>query len=180
MKKAKLIKKTEKEKIIENEYSLKAMIKTIIILLIVFGLFYLITYFVVNKENKVVSNETPAVIDNEKITVSNLFSQKEDEYYVIATKKSMYEKAATKYEPNYIEMYDNYISKYQQQDDSLKVYKVDLDSAFNKNYLSDKTNISNDLQELKIGNEVLIKISNKKIKEYYVGHSDIIDALKSL
>ncbi len=180
MKKAKLIKKNEKQEMVDNEYSVKTMVKTILIVLIIFGLFYLITYFVLNKKTESSDIETPAVIDNEKITVSNILNQKEDEYYVLATKKSLYDKTTTKYEPNYIEMYNTYISKYQQEDDSLKVYKIDLDSAFNKNYISDKTSISDNASEIKISDEVLIKVSNKKIVNYYVGHSKIVEALKEL
>lgn len=181
MKKAKLEKKKEEnQKEIEIQYSIKSMIKIVIALILIFVLFYVLTVFVIDNKKVEEDVKNHAVIDSEKITLSQILSQKENEYYVLATKESMYKKAAGM-KANYIELYDSYILKYQQsEDEPLKFYRVDLDSAFNKSYLSDKSNITDNLSELKISDEVLIKIKNKKIDKYYIGHSLIASELSKL
>ena len=84
--------KKEEEEVIE-EYSVKRLIKIFIILLVIFGIFYGITYLVVkNKKAEITEEEPYAVIDEEKITISNLLNQKREEYYVLITKESLYNK----------------------------------------------------------------------------------------
>ena len=50
----------------------------------------------------------------------------------------------------------------------------------NKAYISDKNNITDDLSELRVNDEVLFKIKDKKIVEFYIGSKDILSALKKL
>ena len=179
MKAAKLKKINNKNnnKIEYEEYSIKKMLKIILIITLILGTFYIITYFVVNnrKESK---KESHAVIDSSKMLLSSLFAKTENEYYVLATMPSKY---SSNYQSlNYDRLYENYISKYKEKDDSLNIYFVNLDDALNKNYISDKTNISNDLSELKLSDDTLLKITSKEIESYYVGKSEIINKLTEL
>ena len=51
-----------------------------------------------------------------------------------------------------------------------KVYKVNTRSAMNTNYVSDSSNKNaKTLEELKVVNHTLIKISDDTITEYYEG-----------
>ena len=178
MKVAKIKKSSVKEQpVLEETYSIKSMIKILIILLLIFAVFYFVTTFLV-KDRKIEGDNSTAVIDTSKITLSQLLSQKDKEYYVIATKKSLYDSSYI--ETNYIGLYDEYINKYSQEEESLKFYYVDLDDALNKKYLSTELNITNEVSELKLNDEVLFKIKNNKIEKTYVGKEKIIDKLSRL
>lgn len=178
MKVAKIKKSSVKEQpVLEETYSIKSMIKILIILLLIFAVFYFVTTFLV-KDRKIEGDNSTAVIDTSKITLSQLLSQKDKEYYVIATKKSLYDSSYI--ETNYIGLYDEYINKYSQEEESLKFYYVDLDDALNKKYLSTELNITNEVSELKLNDEVLFKIKNSKIEKTFVGKEKIIDKLSRL
>lgn len=180
MKKARLAKTNQKQEVkeIEESYSIKNLIIIILIILIVFGLFYFITTLVVKPVKNDTSSNTITEIDSSKITLNNLLDRDEEEYYVLATKESLYKSFNSQI--NYIEIYDKYISDYSKNDSSLSIYKIDLDDALNKNYISDELNISNSLDTLKLNNEVLFKIKNGNIEKYYVGSEEIIKALSEL
>ena len=174
MKKAKLARNSKKQEEKEIEtYSIKQLLTIILIVLLVFVVFYIITTFVV-KPLSSSNNDTTTVIDSDKITFNNLLNRKESEYYVLATKASLYNSYGSKV--NYIEMYERYISDYS---GDLKFYRIDLDDALNKNYIGDE-NITDDLSKLKVNDEVLFKISDGKIENYYVGSQSIVKALSSL
>lgn len=178
MKVAKIKKSSVKEQtVLEETYSIKSMIKILIILLLIFALFYFVTTFLI-KDRKIEEDNSTAVIDTSKITLSQLLSQKENEYYVIATKNSLYDSSYI--ETNYIGIYNEYINKYSQEEESLKFYYVDLDDALNKKYSSAELNIANEISELKLNDEVLFKIKNNKIEKTYVGKEKIIDKLSRL
>ena len=109
-----------------------------------------------------------------KITLNNLLNRKSDEYYVLATKQSENPQA------NYTQLYNNYINAYKTKENALPFYNVDLSDAINKNYLSNKLNITNEITELKLNDEILFRIKNGEIKEYFVGKTKILDALSKI
>ena len=180
MKKAKLIKTNKKEqKTVEQDtYSLKNLIRIIIVLVVILGIFYLITTLVVDPVKKDNANNSATQIDSTKITLNNLLNRKEEEYYVLATKESLYDSANSKID--YSGLYNNYIKEYTSLEDALTFYNVDLDDALNKNYISDELNITDDLSKIKLNDEVLFKIENGEIEEYFVGSKDILEELSDL
>lgn len=181
MKAAKLRKSNKKEdnkKVIENEFSIKKMIITTVIIVVIFLIFYFITSLVVKPIKETNKDNTVTEIDSTKITLSNLLNRKESEYYVLAIKESMYENSYS--DISYTEIYDNYILDYSKNESALTFYRVDLDDALNKNFISEELNISNELSSLKINDEVLFKVKNGEIKNYYVGNSNIVKALANL
>lgn len=186
MKAAKLRKKgflsETKEEIKEEEYSVKSLVKIIIILLVLFGIFYGITFLVLRNKNVELLNDEYTVIDTEKITISNMLSQKQEKYYVLLTKESLYTKGNINgLDSNYVKLYEQKINEYKNSTDNpLNFYKADLDDAINKNFIGEKTNITDDLNELSFSDEAFIEVKNKKIKKYYVGHKDILNALQEL
>lgn len=175
MKKAKLIKNNKKEQVVENDtYSLKKLLLIIIVLSVLFGVFYLITYLLVDpKEENETDNEI-VEIDESLIHLGNLLNRKEKEYYVLATKKS------ENNQTNYQELYNQYITKYSENDESLKFYNVDLDNAINKTYIGEELNITNNISEIKLNDDVLFKIKDNKIEKYFVGSKEIIKELSNL
>lgn len=162
----------------KNEYSLKKMISIIIVLLIILVAFYFITILVVKpvKDDNIDNSITE--INSTKITLNNLLNRSEDEYYVLVTKESLYDAINSKID--YTQLYNNYINEYSSLENALQFYNVDLDDALNKNYVGDELNISNQINEIKLNNEVLFKIKNKKIDEYFVGSSEILKVLSNL
>ena len=172
------IKKQDKNKKVElerSEYSLKNLLIIILILLITFIVFYLITYFVV-KNNKTDNTSSEVTeIDSSKIIFSNMLSQSEDEYYVLAYKSKKDNDMV-----DYKALYDSYLNTYSSRTDSLKVYTIDISDALNKWYVGDKINIGDNLDNLQINDEVLFKIKSSKIEKTYVGNEKILDKLSRL
>ena len=156
----------------EDKYNVKNMIIFIIIILIILGIFYGITVLVTNnkKENSTTdtteTSEDDVTIDYDTILVQNLYSQSEDSYYVLASFS----------DDEKLTNYENSISDYSERDDALKVYTIDLSSAFNKNYVADESNFDSEYPTF--SETTLLKIENKKITETYVG-DEITAALSS-
>lgn len=175
MKKAKLVKNNKKQEIIEKDsYSLKSFLLIILVLVIILGIFYLITTLVVKPVNPTDNDNGVTIIDETKITLNNLLNRKEKEYYVLATKEN------NNTQTNYQTLYNNYINEYKKQEGVLTFYNVNLDDALNKGYISDKLNISNDLSELKVNDDILFKIKDNKIEEYFAGSKNILKQLSTL
>lgn len=178
MKTAKIRKTNKKEEKVEikQEYSIKKMIILVVILFAIFGIFYVITDIVVDPvEETAINDNNITEIDATKITLNNLLDRKESEYYVLATMESSYAKEA-----NYSEIYQNYINDYSTNENALPFYNVDLDDALNKGYIDEILNISDNIEEIKLNDEVLFKIKDGKIDKYYVGNTEIIDFLSNI
>lgn len=177
MKKAKIKKQVEKKQVtVQEEYSLKGMLKILLIILVIFGSFYVVTTLLVKPVSD--DNDDVVVIDSSKITLSQLLTRENDEYYVLAIKESLYNSSYI--ETNYTEIYNNYITQYKQQEKALPFYYIDLDDGLNKNYISNELNITNEIEKLKLNDEVLFKIKNGEIEKTYVGNDEIVDKLSRL
>ena len=167
---------------VSTEYSIKNLIKIVIIITLIFALFYLITIFaskkIVKDSDSSVKSTLVEDYDN-KISFAELLNRKEEEYYVLATMESKYKNIGN-YSASYINLYNNYIEDYKNKENALIVYKINLDNVLNKAYISDKNNITNDLSELKVNDEALFKIKDKEIVEYYIGSKHILTGLKKI
>ena len=151
-----------------GNYDLKTILKFIIIVLIIAIAFYFITILGSKKETSPKTTSEEAIIQYEEIIIGNMFEQKEEEYYVLLKKA----------DDPYISYYETNITNYKSKDDALKVYTVDLSSAFNKKYISDTNNIEKD--NFKINSTVLLKIKNKEIVESYENNTEIMNQLKQM
>lgn len=169
-------KKEQKEVITEEEYSMKKMVIIIVSLIVVFLVFYFITTLVVKPVKQNNTDNTRTEIDSTKITLNHLLDRKESEYYVLATKSSLYSKLNVNYET----IYNQYITDYKKEENALTFYKLNLDDALNKSFIGEETNITDNLQELKLSDEALFKIKDGKIDSYSIGHSEIVKTLSSL
>lgn len=152
-----------------NQFQMKNLIIVIIIILTIFIAFYFITkYVLINKKDN--SPVLESVIQNEKIIFGQLFDRNESEYYVLAYEEESKSK----------DIYNMYIDKYKQKETHLSFYEINLNEAFNKKFISDNSNITNDINTLMVSDETLFKIKEGKIEEYKVGSSNINSYLKEI
>ena len=77
-------------------------------------------------------------------------------------------------------MYNKYIEKYNSKDSHVKFYEINLDDEFNKKFISNKSNVVSNINELKVSCDTLFKIKDKTIEEYKEGTSDISSYLKEI
>ena len=176
MKVAKLKKTKEKKQVMnieESEFTIKNLIKTLIIIFLVLAIFYFITVLVVKPLTQP-KNTTPVQLDSSKITMGQLLTRKEENYYVLAVKDSAQLDLYSNL--NYFDVYNNYIEKYSEKEEALKFYWIDMDDALNGAYWSDELDIDNYI----INDDVLFRVSNGKLVKYFVGHDDIIKGLQDL
>lgn len=157
---------------IEENYPAKNMFIIIIIILLLLVPLYFITKLVINNDKEVETQEesTPVKIQTEKILVGQLLNRNKPSYYVIAYKK----------DNKMINLFNQYISDYKNKEEHLEFYKIDLDDGLNKGYISDTTNITDELKDLKISDTTLFKIIDGKIDSYYIGNTDVVNALKEI
>lgn len=149
--------KSLKNEEIKEEYNVKKIIITCVIVLVSIGLVYLISALFITKEldwfSKEEVKENTSSVEN-SILASAIFKQKEDEYYVYFYDFN---------EDN--NMYKNIVSS---KLSSKKVYNVDTSSGLNSNYVSDVSNKkATGLDDLKVVNDTVIKIVGDTIVEYY-------------
>jgi len=146
---------------------IKSLIVITIVLLVVIGLIYLLSALFVTKELDWFKNndkeETTETVKN-TILASEIFKQKEEEYYV--------------YFYDYTNENEQISSTVSDKLSSKTVYKVDTNSALNANYVSETSNKkANKLENLKVKAPTVIKITSEKITAYYEGN-EILEKLK--
>lgn len=149
--------KSLKNEEIKEEYNVKKIVITCVIVLVSIGFVYLISALFITKEldwfSKEEVKENTSSVEN-SILASAIFKQKEDEYYVYFYDFN---------EDN--NMYKNIVSS---KLSSKKVYNVDTSSGLNSNYVSDVSNKkATGLDDLKVINDTVIKIVGDAIVEYY-------------
>lgn len=159
-------KSLEKEIPVEENEIKKFIIITLVLVFIASSI-YLLSALFVTKEldwfNKKEENTTNTLVQN-TILASEIFKQKEEEYYVY-----FYD-----YKDEEAKFSNAINSKLSQE----KVYKVDTNSALNNKYISEETNKSaKTLEDLKVKASTIIKISGDEIIEYYEDE-EIINNLK--
>lgn len=150
-----------------EEFSIKKATIMALIILVIIVAFYFITIFVLDRKKTKEKENIYTAIQYDEIIVGNMYNQKEDEYYVLATMKS--DENASSYVTN--------LENYSKTEDAIKTYTIDLDSGFNKKYVADESDFT--LKYPVFSTSTLIKISNNEIKEVYVG-KEITDFLNSI
>lgn len=103
--------------------------------------------------------------------VGTILNQKEEEYYILA-----YDYTLTN-----ADVYKNYATNYTQNaKNKIKVYYLDLSSAFNKDYyVKENSNPkATTSKELKMKDGTLLKIKSGKIVEYIEGLDKIAEKFK--
>ena len=158
-KEGKILKEKQIE-INEDPYSdIYKLLKTFGIILVIILAIHFFTALIITKEiewfSKDDDKEEIVTVAN-SILAKNTFTQKEDEYFVYFYDFNEEDKSVTN-------LVNGMLS-------NTKVYKVNTNDAFNSNYvtLEEVGNSSaNSLDNLKVINPTLIKISGDTIVEYY-------------
>lgn len=150
-----------------SDFEMGNLFKIILTILVVFGLFYVLTYYI-QKNKKTESNSNDAkntitTIQYDEILMGEILNQSENEYYVLIVKNDDYTKT-----------YKEYINKYSNGN---KFYYSLIDNGMNNRYLSDTSNLNvENIDELKVVGTSLVKIKSGKIIESYDGNSSVMQA----
>lgn len=157
-------KKATKKPVEEETLNLKNVIKVFIVILVFFVVFYGLTVIVVNKKNSKKKNGNYSGIETKSndILVSDILSQSEDLYYVIAIKDNK-------------DAYELYINNMKD-----KLYNINLDNALNKSALANETVVAENPRDIKIGDTTLFVVENHVITESYVGKDEVVNKLKTI
>ena len=124
--------------------------------------FVLINIFNGNWNIFTAKNTHKTEIDSKMLIAGNMLNKEENEYLVLA-----YNMKEEK-ENFYGALTSNY-------NGSKNLYYIDLSSGFNNKFVSDKTNISNDLNAIKFGGPTLLLIKGDKIVKSYTTEKDIVN-----
>jgi len=153
-----------------QEYEIGNLFKIILVILIIFGLFYVLTYYIQNNktaENNSDTSNAITTIQYDEILMGEILNQSEDEYYVLLVTKE-----------EYTDKYKEYISEYSSNH---KFYYSLIDNGMNSRYLSDTSNLKvENIDELRVVGTSLIKVSSNKISEVYDGNSSVMQAFIEL
>lgn len=147
----------------------------VLAVIVVFGLFYLLTIYITNKNttddnnNSSTTNEE-TVISYDEILLGRSFSM-EDEHYIVL----YYDKS----DEDISSVYDSLVSSYQGKEDALRIYTVNMGSAFNKSYTTtgEGNHNPNNASELSINGPTLIEFSNHAVVDYIEGEESITNYL---
>lgn len=162
---------TRKEVLNSNIYGSesKKIITCIVVVLVIFGLGYLITNIILKNSvtDYITKNEDKTTIQYDEILSGQSFDKKDAEYLVVFFN--------TEEDP----IYQTLISNYQAKEEHLPIYYVDLKNKMNQNCISNESNENaNSSKELKINGPTLIKFTENKITEYIETEESITEYLK--
>lgn len=150
-----------------QEMEMGNLFKIILVILVVFGAFYILTYYMQkNKTTTTNDNNTNhfTTIQYDEILIGDSLNQSEDEYYVLFVNQS-----------DYNSRYKEYISRYNNQQ---KFYYSLIDNGLNRKFISDESNLNvENISDLRINDTSLIKIKNGRIIETYDGNANVMQAL---
>lgn len=146
----------------------------VLAVLVVLGLFYLLTLYITNKNSDKSDNDEKTkeetVISYNDIILGESFSMSDDDYLVIYYDESDEDVKST---------YDGLISSYKGKEDALSIYSVDMSSAFNKKYITteESNKNPNNASELLINGPTLIHFIGQSVNEYIEGEEAITSYL---
>ena len=147
---------------------IKGKIIAVICILCFFGLFYLLTLYITNKNtDKKDDNSTEEVtISYDNILLGRSLSMGDGEYLVICYDKSNEEINST---------YSTLVSNYKYKSEHLKIYTVDMSSSFNKKFITDGESNKNpeSVDAFAINGPTLFKVTESRVSEYVEGEEAI-------
>lgn len=155
----------------ENKDELKKLMMFILIVIAILAIFYGITLLATSKNKESEPEEEKdysTVIDYDTILVSDIYNQSSSAYYVLAVMPN----------DDNADTYNSKLNQYMKKDESLKVYTVDLSSAFNKKYIGEESDFTGKYPIFK--ETTLLKIENNTIIEEYQGNEEIKTILNIL
>lgn len=155
-----------------GDQSYKKNVGIILVVLVLFGIFYLITAHITNDDSSTTTSDTSSTeieIQYDEILVGSSFDMNDKEYIVVYYDKS---------DSELLSSISGSITTYTSKEDSLNVYEADLSNSFNKKFVDDVSNSSpSSSSELSFNGPTLIKFSDGKVVDYIEGEDSILDYL---
>lgn len=148
-------------------------VEVILVLLVIFTTFYLITYWVNKnkKETNLNSTVEDTIIQYDEILLGRLFLQNTNEYYVLILEDKN----------SYKNIYQPYINSYMEKENALRLYRAYLDNAFNRTYKAEDSNMEvESIESLKVKTTSLLKIKEHKIIETIEGKDEVLKKLTEI
>lgn len=137
MKKGNKNRKNVKKLSYSDDNQLISLLKIIVVLVVIFGLFYGLTVLRTNVKDDKKEDNQETVIQYDEILIGTILDQRSNEYYVLVSDKSL---------PEY-SVYETYIESF--DDSKVRVYTSALNSIFNKSF-NGKSNLSKYVGKTKI------------------------------
>ncbi len=176
------MKKKSGQKRKENYYNdnalnlgVKGKVVIILVVLILFVAFYLLTIYIVNKDSNIntdnkVNESQEKSISYDKILLGRSFSMNDDDYYVIYYDSSNKDTSS---------IYNELVTNYKVKEDALPIYYVDMGDGLNKSHsTNEESNRSpNGVDDLLINGPTLIRFQDGKVIDYRQGEEDIKNIL---
>lgn len=168
--------KVEEKNKIENVGSFDTDISKVIYIILgvicVFCVFYLLTLFVLNKDDNTTKTDEEVEISLDTTIVGRSLSMPEDKYYVL-----YYDAKDETVSEEYSSTITNYI--YSTSEDHVKLYTVDMSDALNKKYVSDESKpMPEKVSDIAIKGTTLMVIEKGKVVEYTEDKTRIEELLK--
>ena len=148
--------KKSKNIVANDDVKLGSFIKIIIGILVVLVCFTLMTMFLTRDKSKKANDSNE--IQYTEIMAGSILNRPENQYYVLIAKKDSFS------------TFEESLNKYKEKESHLRVYKVDLDDAFNSDYVSEYTMIGDDMTNTKFAETTLLYIENGSISDYKIGN----------
>ena len=153
---------------VNNSPSVKGIIRTFIIVALVFGFFYLLTYVLVGDFGKDDDTKEETKIQYDEILAGSSFSMNTSKYLVV-----YYDFDADDASEILSAIYTD-----EAKSDAFKVYTVDLGNALNKNSVSEKSKKDpKDATELAINGPTIIRFRDGMVREYIEGKDKVVNYL---
>lgn len=156
----------------ENNSSSDELSKLIKIILIVTGIiivFYGVTAIITEKAKETSDKSEPVDIQYDSIVIGSMLNIN-GSYYVLIEEADDVR----------LNEYTTLIQTIQANEDAPKIYTADLNSSFNRGYLSNKTNYDSNMETFRVKGTTLVKVSDHKIVSVYDNYDAIANKLNEL
>ncbi len=154
----------------ESTLTGKSVIITSVSFLIICVGMYFLTNKIIEKNNTTdaSSSSSTTEFNYNNVLFDNMLTRPYKNYYVIAidfTNSDYY-------------TINNLVEKYKKKENSNKIYFIDLSEGLNKKYVSDKSNLTSNLSEIKVSKVTMFTIKDGKIVSFVENIAAIEKILK--
>lgn len=175
-------KQPKNQKLMNNKTSdnnqVVLLIKIIILVTVIFVIMYFITTLITNNTSssntsskEKTTNSTEGQIQYDEILIGTMLKQNNSEYYVLLKQGN----------DDNVTTYENSISAYSSGSNAVRVYTIDLSKSFNKQFVSNKSNLLVDnIDDFKVKETTFLKIQNSKVTASYEGYDEITNQLSTM
>lgn len=137
-------------------------------LVVIIGLLYVFTVYVVNKEDSYKRTNNKGVINYTSILIGTMLNKADSEYYVLIYDNNK----------SFNAIYLNKINEYKSSTNHLPIYTADLSNELNKDFIASESNYSVDsIENFKVKDTTLVKVKNKKIVKFIENKDSILNEL---